>query len=194
MRGPDRDEWVVWKATHPSWSYTQLPPEIAEMIGFTGVTAADASKMARTLAFLSRAPHVVRVICMAASPDLVAKELARGRIVAQALPDPRLSFNFPEDLRRHLGLRTYPSKKTPSATRTQDCIAWMLRLDEWDRFRDATMEGGDFKLKRGEELHVYLARAQFPGIIPNLDLMERGVEVTHETVLAETGGRRRATH
>lgn len=194
MKDTTQEAWVILKAGHPSWCYAQLPTEVAEMIGLKTEALVGASKPARMIAFLKRSSGVVRVISMAGSPELLSKEMARDRVLATALPSEKLVFNFPDALEQYLGLRTYASKAHPGQSRTKDSVAWVLRVDEYDRYRDATQEGGSFVMKPGEEMHVYFAKSQFMGILPQMAVMEGGPEATRETFLATPRARRRAAH
>lgn len=161
-RGDNR--WVIMRAGHPSWTYTPLPEEVRDMIGWTQASKEGNSRMAREIAFLKRGSGVVRVISMTASHDLLAREMALDNVITHALPSERYTFNFPEDLRAYLGLRTYAARKmaTATPTRTKDCVAWLLRRREWDAYTNVTMEGGAFALKPGDDMHVYLTKAEFP--------------------------------
>jgi hypothetical protein len=173
MAGPN---WVVLKATHPSWCTAQLPGEVAELLGCRAEDLAPLTRPARGIAFLDRGPGVVRVVGMHRSARLLSVEMTANRVVDVAQLTEKMLFNIPDAVERHLGLKTYP-RGDRGAQGTDDTLLWFLPETEYAFYRKETREGRGFPgLPDGETPHVYLTKALLGDFRPGLDAYERACE------------------
>lgn len=153
-------EYVIVRATHPTWLTMQLPTEVAELIGFSP-EAGPERVSSRSVSFLARGPGFARVIATYPSREALAVETVRNRLLATARPGERLLFTLPTPVAQHLGLHVYA--RGPRVRGTDDSLLWFLPAPEYYEFR-AVVESG----KRwtgpsdGPFAHVYLAKSLVP--------------------------------
>lgn len=174
--------WVVMRAVHPTWCMLQVPQEIGELLGARPEELAKLTRPAHAIAFLDRGPSTVRVIGVHRSADLLAREMAKNRVVGTAQMSAKGVFNLPDAVEQHLGLKVYPRKDSP-ATSTDDTVAWLLPEEEYYRYRREEREKES--PASGEEYHVYLVRSLFPGLRPSVEVMEGGGTAGGRSFLAK---------
>jgi hypothetical protein len=164
--------WVVIRAIHPSWCTLQVPGDVAELLGCRPEDLEKLTKPARAVAFLDRGPGVLRVIGVHRSADLLAKEMAMNRVVGTAQLTDKGVFNLPDAVETHLGLSTFP-RGDKGASGTDDSVAWLLPEKEYYEFREGERQGKGYGMTKGDDVHLYLVKSLFPGLLPSIDSMER---------------------
>jgi hypothetical protein len=164
-------DWIVVKAMHPTSSTTQIPAELAELLGIPPEKLATFDKPSRVISFLNRGEGVLRVIANVASGDLYIKELSQHHVVGMGSVAPNLSFNLPDSVERFLKLTTYPLER-PGLTGTDDSLAWLSPAEEILAYRRALREGRKYT-QTGEHAHAYLVKAITNTWLGSLDAVER---------------------
>jgi hypothetical protein len=153
-------EYVVVRATHPSWLTMQLPTEVAQMIQFS-TPAKDAEPAGRSISFLARGSGVARVIATQRAREALAVETVRSRMLASARPGDRLIFSLPAQVAEHLGLHVY--SRGSKVRGTDDSVVWFLPAPEYYAFRTAVELDRAWPGPSGAALaHVYLAKSTLP--------------------------------
>jgi hypothetical protein len=153
-------EYVVVRATRPSWLTMQLPKEVAQLIRFDprggpGATAA------RSVSFLARGAGIARVIATYPAREALAVETVRDRLLATARPGERLLFTLPNPVARHLGLKVY--SRGTRVRGTDDSVLWLVPAPEYYEFRSVVESGKDWSgPSSGPFAHVYLTRSLVP--------------------------------
>ncbi len=153
--------YVIVRASHPSWLVTQLPVEVAEMLGYHPSDAANGPE-SRSVSFLARGPGVLRVVATYPAREALAIESLNGRWIASAQPGDRFMFSLPVAVYKYLGLTVIPRGAHP-ARGTDDTIVWFVPEDEYYDFRAAgsgSRRAGTAKERPGLA-HVYLAKSLF---------------------------------
>jgi hypothetical protein len=164
-------DWIVVKAMHPTSSTTQIPAELAELLGIPPEKLATFDKPSRVISFLNRGEGLLRVIANVASGDLYIKELSQHHVVGMGSVAPNLSFNLPDSVERFLKLTTYPLER-PGLTGTDDSLAWLSPAEEILAYRKAVREGRRYT-QTGERAHAYLVKAVTNTWLGPLDAVER---------------------
>ena len=153
-------EYVVVRATHPTWLTMQLPTEVAEMICYDP-TSDRGGAAARSISFLARGAGIARVVATYPAREALAVETARERLLATARPGERLLFTLPAPVAQHLGLKVYA--KGERVKGTDDSVVWFLPAPEYYEFRSVVDHGKPWRgPSSGPFAHVYLARSLVP--------------------------------
>ena len=153
-------EYVIVRATHPSWLTLQLPSEVAQLIGFDPRAEAGASSP-RSISFLARGPGIVRVVATYRAREALAVEAVRERLLATARPGDRLLFTLPGAVVDHLGLKVYPRGERVKGT--DDTVVWLVQAPEYYEFRSVLESGKSWTgPSSGPLAHVYLLRSLVP--------------------------------
>ncbi len=153
-------EYVIVRATHPTWLTLQLPGEVADLICFRPKEGPgrDAS---RTISFLARGPGVARVIASHPAREALAIETVRNRLIASARPGERHLFTLPAPVVQHLGLQVY--SRGPKLRGTDDRILWFVPAPEYYEYRSVTESGKTWNGPSGGPFaRVYVAKSLFP--------------------------------
>ena len=174
MPATPRTNWLILRAVHPASSSTQLPSEVASLLGIEPHWLATLDKPSRVISFLSRGPGVLRVIANVTAGDLYISELAQHRVIGMAATNPQLVINLPDAVERYLKLTTYQLDR-PGLTGTDDSIAWLAPVEEVRALRRAIRNGQKPPLT-GAGAHAYLIKAESDGLLPPLESLERGLE------------------
>ncbi|HYB62976.1 MAG TPA: hypothetical protein VEE86_00940 [Thermoplasmata archaeon] len=153
-------EYVIVRATHPTWLTMQLPTEVAQLIRFDP-RAGPSGTAARSVSFLARGPGVARVIATYPAREALAVETVRDRLLATARPGERLLFTLPSQVASHLGLRVYSRGNRVKGT--DDSVVWLVPAPEYYEFRSVLESGKPWTgPSSGPFAHVYLARSLVP--------------------------------
>lgn len=168
---PATTDWLIVKAVHPTSSTTQIPAEVADLLGIPQEKLATLDKPSRVISFLNRGDGVLRVIANVASGDLYIKELSQHHVVGMGSVAPNLSFNLPDAVERFLRLTTYPLER-PGLTGTDDSLAWLAPAEEILAYRKAIREGRKYT-QTGERAHAYLVKAVTDTWLGTLDAVEK---------------------
>jgi len=153
-------EYVVVRATHPTWLTMQLPTEVGQLLRFDprdgpGGTAA------RSVSFLARGPGIARVIATYPGREALAVETVRDRLLATARPGERLLFTLPGPVANHLGLKVYA--RGTRVKGTDDSVLWLVPAPEYYEFRSVLESGKEWAgPSSGPFAHVYLVRSLVP--------------------------------
>jgi len=169
-------EYVIVRATHPTWLTMQLPTEIAELICFDP-TVEEGAAAARSISFLARGPGIARVIATYPAREALAVETVRDRLLATARPGERLLFTLPGSVANHLGLKVYSRGNRVKGT--DDTVVWLVPAPEYYEFRSVRESGKGWSgPSSGPFAHVYLARSlvPFPRELASLAELEVRVE------------------
>ncbi len=154
-------EYVIVRATRPSWLTMQLPTEVAQMIQFAP-GGPDPTPASRSISFLSRGAGIARVIATHPAREALAVETVRNRLLASARPGERLLFTLPSPVVQHLGLHVYG--RGPRVKGTDDSLIWFLPAPEYYEFRSILSKGKEWSGPSGSPFaHVYLAKSLLPG-------------------------------
>lgn len=129
---------------------------MAALIGARKEDLPPVRSPARAVAFLEDGPRSLRVISIAASPDLYAKDLKEDRVVATAALSKKLVFNLPIEVIKRLGIRTTRVGKIQKTT--TDVVAWAAPEAERERWIRARAPAG---MAARERNHVYLLKSVF---------------------------------
>ncbi len=153
-------EYVVVRATHPSWLTMQFPTEIAQLIGFDPKSGV-AAPAARSVSFLARGPGIARVVATYPAREALAVETVRERLLATARPGERLLFTLPGAVVDHLGLKVY--SRGDRVKGTDDTVVWLVPAPEYYEFRSVLESGKAWSgPASGPFAHVYLLRSLVP--------------------------------
>lgn len=153
-------EYVIVRATHPTWLTMQLPTEVAQLIRYDPRAPTDRAT-SRSISFLSRGPGIARVIATHPAREALAIETVRDRLLASARPGGRLLFTLPSQVAQHLGLRVVPRGSGLRAT--DDTVLWLLPAPEYYEFRSVLEGGRTWTAPSGSPYaHVYLVRSLVP--------------------------------
>ncbi|MCI4363273.1 MAG: hypothetical protein L3K13_03095 [Thermoplasmata archaeon] len=156
-------EYVILRAAHPTYLNLQLPGEVATLIEFDDTEPRRSRTLARTIAFLSRGPGVVRVAASSRAEEFLPVETVRRRLLASARLSEKRVFALPTAVSRHLGLHIQAAE--PGQPRfTDDSLLWFLPAPEYYEFRTQERSGKRWQGPSGGGLaRVYLARSELPG-------------------------------
>ncbi len=153
-------EYVIVRATHPTWLTLQLPAEVAELICFRPETGPHRDS-SRTISFLARGAGVVRVIASHPAREALAIETVRNRFIASARPGERHLFTLPTPVVQHLGLQVYA--RGPKLKGTDDRIIWFVPAPEYYEYRSIVEAGKTWNGPSGGPFaRVYVAKSLFP--------------------------------
>lgn len=155
-----RVEYVIVRATHPSWLTLQLPTEVATLLRYdpSGPAADDGS---RSISFLARGPGLLRVVATRPAREALAIETVRSRLLATARPGHRLLFTLPTPVAEHLGLKVF--SRGPRVRGTDDALLWFVPAPEYYEFRSVHDAGRTWTAPSGAPFaHVYLAKSLVP--------------------------------
>jgi hypothetical protein len=170
-----RDEdWVVFRAVRATTGTTQLPTDVAELIGCTQEALANLERPGWNLAFLNRGPGRLRVVGAYHSAELVAQEVKSNRVVALVPLSKKLIFGLPVVVADYLGLDTLPHVARLEGW--QDPLAWVVPAEEFYAYRRRELEGGTEPKPDPSDTHVFLTRSVFHGLFPPLRQIEDEVE------------------
>jgi hypothetical protein len=153
-------EYVVLRASHPTWLTMQLPAEVAQLLRYDP-KAEPGGVAARSISFLARGSGLVRVVATYPAREALAVETVRDRLLATARPGERLLFTLPGAVAAHLGLKVYSRGERVKGT--DDSVVWLLPAPEYYEFR-AVLESGKAwsSPSSGPFAHVYLCRSLVP--------------------------------
>jgi len=170
-------EYVILRAVHPSRLITQLPREVAELMGFpVGVTMGRTDS--RSISFLGRGDGVARVVATYPVREAIALESIRGRLLGSAQFGEKFIFSLPTSVLGHLGVQVRSGEGRPGRA-TADSLLWLLPSPEYYQYRADTADGAAWAgpLDESDLAHIYLTRSRIP--LPNglLDLYERDREI-----------------
>ncbi|HYA10322.1 MAG TPA: hypothetical protein VEH10_01435 [Thermoplasmata archaeon] len=169
-------EYVIVRATHPTWLTMQLPTEVAQLIRFDPHSEPGGTA-ARSVSFLARGPGITRVIATYPAREALAVETVRDRLLATARPGERLLFTLPGPVASHLGLKVYSRGNRVKGT--DDSVVWFVPAPEYYEFRSIVESGKGWSgPSSGPFAHVYLARSlvPFPKELDSLAELEFRVE------------------
>ena len=153
-------EYVIVRATHPTWLTMQLPAEVAELICFHPETGAHRDS-SRTISFLARGPGVARVIASHPAREALAIETVRNRLIASARPGERHLFTLPAPVVEHLGLHVY--SRGPKLRGTDDRIVWLVPAPEYYEYRSVVEAGKTWSGPSGSPFaRVYVTKSLVP--------------------------------
>jgi hypothetical protein len=153
-------EYVIVRATHPTWLTMQLPAEVADLLQYRPEegTYREAS---RSVSFLARGPGVARLIATHPAREALAVETVRNRLLATARPGDRLLFTLPAPVVQHLGLKVYV--RGPHLRGTDDSLVWMVPAPEYYEYRSIVGAGKRWTgPSSGPFAHVYVAKSLVP--------------------------------
>jgi hypothetical protein len=182
-------EYVVLATVRPTWLNLQLPAEVSTLLGHNPDLARGSAH--RTVAFLGRAPGVVRVVSGVPAADVLPVEIVRGRYLAPALASERGVFNLPLPVIQYLGIQSH-LRPPRNARSTDDTLLWFLPAPEYYEFRAQEWAGRAWSgPSTGGLAHVYLARAVLPMPVDLSELArsEATIEAEEWRPRAETLGR-----
>jgi hypothetical protein len=154
-------EYVVVRATHPTWLTMQLPTEVATLVRFDPPAPGEPRDGGRSISFLARGPGLVRVIATHPAREALAIETVRSRLLATARPGDRLLFTLPGPVAEHLGLKVY--SRGPRVRGTDDTLLWFVPAPEYYEYRTIVGAGRSWSAPSGTPFaHVYLAKSLVP--------------------------------
>jgi hypothetical protein len=169
-------EYVIVRATHPTWLTMQLPNEVADLLLFRPEEGAQ-RESSRTVSFLARGPGFARVIASLPAREALAVETVRNRLIASARPGDRHLFTLPAPVVQHLGLQVY--SRGPRLRGTDDTLVWFVPAPEYYEYRSVIEAGRPWTGPSGGPFaHVYLAKSlvPFPKELAQLAELEYRVE------------------
>lgn len=153
-------EYVIVRASHPTWLSMQLPGEVAELICFRPEEGAHRDS-SRTISFLARGPGVARVIASHPAREALAIETVRNRLIASARPGERHLFTLPVPVVQHLGLQVY--SRGSKLRGTDDRLIWFVPAPEYYEYRSVVEAGKTWNGPSGGPFaRVYVAKSLFP--------------------------------
>ncbi len=153
-------EYVIVRATHPSWLTLMIPTEVAQMLRFDP-RAHPGELAGRSVSFLARGRGIARIVPTHPAREALAVETVRGRLLATSRPGERLLFTLPTQVAQHLELRVHA--RGPRLRGTDDAIVWFTPAPEYYAFRAAEAAGKAWEGPPGSPFaHVYLARSFVP--------------------------------
>jgi hypothetical protein len=153
-------EYVIVRATHPTWLTMQLPAEVADLLRYHPEDGPhrDAS---RSVSFLARGPGVARLIATHPAREALAVETVRNRLLATARPGDRLLFTLPAPVVQHLGLKVY--SRGPHLRGTDDSLLWLVPAPEYYEYRSVVGAGRPWIGPSGGPFaHVYVVKSLLP--------------------------------
>lgn len=154
-------EYVVVRATHPTWLTMQLPTEVATLIRFDPPGAGETRDGGASISFLARGAGLVRVIATRPAREALAIETVRSRLLATARPGDRLLFTLPASVAEHLGLKVY--SRGARVRGTDDSLLWFVPAPEYYEYRTLIASGKPWTGPSGGPFaHVYLAKSLVP--------------------------------
>ncbi len=154
-------EYVVVRATHPSWLTMQLPGEVADLLAFKPEESGPHREASRTISFLARGSGFLRVIAAHPAREALAVETVRNRLIASARPGDRHLFTLPSPVVQHLGLQAY--SRGPRLRGTDDTVLWFVPAPEYYEYRAVLEAGKSWSRPTGAPFaHVYLAKSLLP--------------------------------
>ena len=170
-------EYVILRAVHPSRLITQLPREVAELLGFPpggGLGRTDS----RSITFLGRGAALARVVATYPVREAIAIESIRGRLLATAQFGEKFIFSLPTSLLSHLRVQVRSAEGRPGRV-TDDSLIWLLPSPEYYRYRAGTADGDVRAGPPGPSTlaHIYLLRSHLPLPAGIADLYERDREI-----------------
>lgn len=190
-------EYVVLRASRPTYLNTQLPTEAAELIQFDPPDARGMRDYHRGIVFFARGPGLARVVSAVQAQDVLAGEMAQNRFLGLARVSARLLFNIPAGVLRHLGVRA--ETREPDGPRaTDDSILWFLPAPEYYEYRALQRRGRSRGGAGAGAAHIYLAKSLLPLDRPLAALTELETRIEWDEwrprieALQRVGGRRRA--
>ncbi len=153
-------EYVIVRATHPTWLTMQLPTEVGDLLRFQPEEGPH-REASRTVAFLARGPGIVRVIASHPAREALAVETVRNRLIASARPGDRHLFTLPSPVVQHLGLQVY--SRGPRLRGTDDTLVWLVPAPEYYEYRSVVENGRAWTGPTGGAFaHVYLTKSLVP--------------------------------
>ncbi len=153
-------EYVVVRASHPTWLTMQLPTEVGQLICYEP-RAEKGATAARSISFLARGSGIARVVATYPAREALAVETVRERLLATARPGDRLLFTLPSTVAQHLGLQVY--SRGGRVKGTDDSVAWLVPAPEYYEFRGVVDQGRSWSGPTGGPFaHVYLTRSLVP--------------------------------
>jgi hypothetical protein len=153
-------EYVVVRATHPTWLTLQLPAEVAELLGYAP-TSEEGGRASQSISFLARGPGIARVVATYPAREALAVETVRSRLIASARPGERLLFSLPAAVAQHLALQIYA--RDPRSKGTDDSVIWLVPAPEYYEYRSVVGSGKRWTgPSSGPLAHVYLAKSMVP--------------------------------
>ncbi len=154
-------EYVIVRATHPTWLTMQLPGEVADLLLFRPEADGPQRETSRTISFLARGPGIARVIASHPAREALAVETVRNRLIASARPGDRHLFTLPAPAVQHLGLQVY--SRGPRLRGTDDTLLWFVPAPEYYEYR-AVVEAGKAWTgpSGGGFAHVYVTKSLVP--------------------------------
>jgi hypothetical protein len=168
-------EYVILRASHPTYLNLQLPGEVAQLIEFDASEDRAGRTLARSVAFFARGTGVARVVSSARAGSQIPIETVRERLLATARLTDKLVFSLPEALSRHLGLHLQP-REVGGPRMTDDGILWFLPAPEYYEFRAQERAGKSWTgIRGGGMARVYVAKSELPGY-PELERLENRIE------------------
>ncbi len=153
-------EYVIVRATHPTWLTMQLPAEVADLLRFRPEEGLH-REPSRTVSFLARGPGIARVIASHPAREALAVETVRNRLVASARPGDRHLFTLPAPGVHLLGLHGY--SRGPRLRGTDDPLFWIGPAPEYYEYRSVLEASRPWTgPSAGAFAHVYLAKSLVP--------------------------------
>lgn len=153
-------EYVIVRATHPTWLTMQLPSDVADLLLFRPEEG-PTRETSRTVSFLARGPGIARVIASHPAREALAVETVRNRLIASARPGDRHLFTLPAPVVQHLGLQVY--SRGPRLRGTDDTLIWFVPAPEYYEYRSVMELGRRWTGPSGGPFaHVYLAKSLWP--------------------------------
>ncbi len=154
-------EYVIVRATHPTWLTMQLPSEVADLLRFRPEGEGAHREASRTVAFVARGPGFARVLASLPAREALAVETVRNRLIASARPGDRLLFTLPAPVVHHLGLQAF--SRGPRLRGTDDSLVWFVPAPEYYEYRSVVENGKSWTGPSGSPFaHVYLAKSLLP--------------------------------
>jgi len=153
-------EYVILRATHPSYLTMQLPTEVAQLIRYDPKPESGGAA-ARSVSFLARGGQIARIIATYAAREALAVETVRERLLATSRPGESLLFTLPGPVASHLGLKVYA--RSDRVKGTDDSVVWFVPAPEYYEFRSVLESGKRWTgPSSGPTAHVYLTRSLVP--------------------------------
>ena len=171
-------EYVVLRASRPTWLTMQFPTEVAQLLCFDPA-AEPKGTGSGSVSFLARGPGIARVIATYPAREALAVETVRDRLLSTARPTSTLLMTLPIAVASHLGLKVYPRGNRVKGT--DDSLVWLVPAPEYYEFRSYADGGKRWTgPSSGPFAHVYLLRSLVP-FPPELDaLAEMEIRIEEE--------------
>ncbi len=188
-------EYVIVRATHPTWLTMQLPAEVADLIRYHPEDGPQ-REASRSVSFLARGAGVARVIATYPAREALAVETVRNRLIATARPGDRLLFTLPAPVVQHLALQVY--SRGPHLRGTDDSLVWFVPAPEYYEYRSVVAAGKRWAAPAsGPFAHVYVTKSLVPFPREMANLAEHDFRIEEEEwtpaveALQRVGARRR---